>query len=76
MLGERPSTSHCDLQPSEPRSHRSWLNIEPVDEDVFNSAHAVCGRDESCAEVGAMTRVKLGMEGGISGAERLAGSRV
>lgn len=75
MLGERPSTSHCDLQPRELRSHGSLLTIEPVD-DVFDRAHAVCGRDESCAEVGAMTSVKLGMEDGISGAERLAGGRV
>lgn len=68
--------SHWDRQPSELRSHGSSLYIEPVDDDVFNSAHAVCGSDESCAEVGAMTRVKLGMEEGISGAERLAGARV
>ena len=47
---------------------RSLLTIKPVDE-VFNKAHAVWGRDESCAEVGAMTTVKLEIKGGISGAE-------
>lgn len=75
MLGERLSTSHCDLQPSGPRSHGSLLTVEPVDE-VFNRAHAVCGRDVSWAEVGARTSVKLGMDDGISGVEILAGGRV